>query len=163
MLVATTFAGLMSGFFYAYSCSVMPGLSRLDDYPFISAMQSINRAIQNPVFFTGFFGVLILLPLVTYLKYSSPASPVFWYLLCATVIYVTGVFLVTVVGNIPRNNALAKIDLPGATKELLSTRRKIFETKWNTLNIIRTVCATLAFIFALIACLKCYEHSTIIK
>ena len=156
LLLATICAGLMSGLFYSYSCSVMPGLSRLDDYQYISAMQSINRAIQNPVFFISFFGVLILLPLVTYLKYTQPVSAVFWYLLTATVIYFIGSFLVTAIGNIPLNNSLDKFDLAKATKESLAIQRKLFEPKWAVLNNIRTVSSLLAFIFSLLACLKSY-------
>lgn len=156
LLGATLCLGLMSGLFYAYSCSVMPALKRLDDYQFVSAMQSINRAIQNPVFFISFFGVLLLLPIVTYLKYTKPVPNVFWYLLTASIIYFVGTFLVTAIGNIPLNNALDAFDLTNASKESLRTTRQLFETKWVNLNNIRTASAILAFIFALLACLKSY-------
>lgn len=157
LLAATICLGLMAGLFYAYSCSVMPGLSRLQDQQYISAMQSINRAIQNPVFFMSFFGVLILLPITTYLKYSQPISTVFWYILAATIIYLAGAFLVTIFGNIPLNNTLDRFDLMKASEESIKAQREIFETKWNTLNNIRTLASFLSFICALVACLKNYE------
>ena len=159
LLVATICVGLMSGLFYSYSCSVMPGLNRLDDYQYISAMQSINRAIQNPLFFIVFFGVLVTLPIATYLKYAQPISAAFWFLLAATVIYFTGSFLVTAIGNIPLNNSLDKFDITVATKESISDQRQLFETKWNNLNLIRTVCSLLAFICSLLAFLKSYENN----
>lgn len=75
VLAATAIlTALVAGLFYAYSCSVSPGLGRLPDAGYLSAMQSINRAIQNPVFFISFLGCLILLPLSTYLHYSSPVT-----------------------------------------------------------------------------------------
>ncbi len=163
LLGATIFAGLMSGLFYSYSCSVMPGLNRLDDFQYVSAMQAINRAIQNPVFFISFFGVLIFLPVAAYLNYAQPVTAVFWYLLAATVIYFIGSFLVSVVGNIPLNNSLDKFDLASTTKESLHAQRKIFETRWTNLNTIRTVSSLLAFILSLLACLKCYENNAAFK
>jgi uncharacterized membrane protein len=150
----------MSGLFYSYSFSVTPGLGRLPDDQYILAMQLINRAIQNPIFFISFFGVLILLPIVTYLKYSQPISIVFWFLLAATIIYFTGAFLVTAIGNIPLNNSLEKFDLTKATKESISAQRAIFEKKWNNLNLVRTVSSLLAFICTLLACLTSYGNQT---
>jgi uncharacterized membrane protein len=137
----------------------MPGLHRLDDNQFISAMQSINRAIQNPVFFIAFFGVLITLPIATYLSYRQPLSATFWFLLAATAIYFIGTFLVTAIGNIPLNNALDKFDLAAATKESLSHQRQVFEARWNNLNLVRTVCSFLSFFCTLLAVLKCCEKN----
>jgi uncharacterized membrane protein len=157
---ATLCLGLMSGLFYAYACSVMPALKRLDDFQFISAMQSINRAIQNPIFFISFFGVLIFLPIATYLNYTKPVSIIFWYLVVASIIYFTGSFLVTVIGNIPLNNSLDEFELTTASKDSLRTTRQLFETKWTRLNNIRTASSILAFIFALLACIKSYAGNT---
>ena len=154
LIIAIVCVGLMSGLFFSYTCSVMPGLSRLDDFQYLSSLQSINRAIQNPVFFIVFFGVLITLPIATYLKYSQPVSASFWFLLAATIIYYLGAFLVTAIGNIPLNNSLDRIELATATKESLLSQRKIFEGKWTSLNLIRTVCSLLSFICSLLAFLS---------
>lgn len=160
LLIATSCAGLMAGLFFSFSFSVMPGLSRLDDYQYLSTMQSINRAILNPVFFTVFFGVLIALPLATYFTYASQLSTVsFWLLLAATLIYGIGVFLVTVIGNIPINEGLDAVTLAEATKETLSSHRQLFETRWVTLNLVRTGCSLVAFICSLLAFLSRYEKS----
>jgi len=159
LIIATVCVGLMSGLFYSYSCSVMPGLSRLDDYQYLSALQSINRAIQNPVFFIVFFVVLITLPIATYLKYTPPIAAAFWLLIAATLLYFVGAFLVTAIGNIPLNNALDKFDLAAASKESLRNQRLLFETKWTNLNLIRTICSLLSFICSLLAFLSSYEKN----
>lgn len=160
LLIATICVGLMAGLFFAYSFSVMPGLSRLDDYQYLSSMQSINRAILNPVFFAVFFGVLIALPLATYFAYAAqPGTTAFWLLLAAILIYGVGVFLVTVMGNIPINEALDVVDLSGATKETLNSHRQLFETRWVPLNFVRTACSLAAFICTLLAFLSRYQKN----
>ena len=154
LLGAATFVGLMAGLFYSYSCSVTIGLSKLPDDQYIAAMQSINRSIQNPVFFISFFGALILPPIATYLNYSQKSSTVFWLLLTATIIYLAGSFGVTAFGNIPLNNALESFNLSAASKEAISIQRVNFEPGWNTLNTIRTISAIISFILILLACLN---------
>ena len=72
LVITATMTALMAGLFYAWSCSVMLGFARLPDREFVSAMQSTNRAIQNLVFFTAFFGAPILLPLSVFLHYGQP-------------------------------------------------------------------------------------------
>lgn len=155
LLIFTTMSvGLMAGLFFSFTSAVMPGLSQLGDADFIMAMKAINRSIQNPVFFIVFFGALISLPVSTFLKYSAPPTVVFWMLLAATIIYLAGVFGVTAAGNIPLNNALDKFNVVEATKEALQLQRTTFETRWNQLNTIRTICSIASFILIVIAWLS---------
>ena len=72
LVVTATCTALIAGLLYAYSCSVIPGLKSLPDAEYIVTMQSINKAIQNPVFFISFMGTLVLLPITTYMNYSQP-------------------------------------------------------------------------------------------
>ena len=152
VLTATTTA-LMAGLFYAFSCSVNLGLARLSNAEYISAMQSINRAIQNPIFFAAFLSAPILLPISTFLHYEQPLPVRFRYLLAATIIYLIGTFGVTMFGNVPLNNALDRFDLESAAEAEIALQRTNFETRWNNLNTIRTVSSTLAVILVAIACL----------
>jgi uncharacterized membrane protein len=46
-------------------------LGQLSDVSYLSAMQAINKAIINPVFFLSFMGTLFLLPVSTYMHYGS--------------------------------------------------------------------------------------------
>jgi uncharacterized membrane protein len=143
----------MAGLFYSYSCSVVLGLALLPDAEYIAAMQSINRAIQNPVFFICFIGTLLLLPASAYLNYSQSAPVPFWLLLTAAILYVTGVIGVTAFGNVPLNNALDKFNLLTASKENISLQRTIFETRWNNLNTIRTISSILSLVLVIITCI----------
>lgn len=154
LAAATLCTGLMAGLFFSFSCSVMPALKGVPDKEFITTMQSINRAIQNPVFFIVFFGCLLLLPASAYLNYSSTAPPVFRLALAATVIYFIGVFGVTVFGNIPLNNALDKFNMDGASAEMITQQRVAFEARWKSLNTIRTASSILSFALLILACIN---------
>jgi uncharacterized membrane protein len=52
---------LVTGLYFGYSVSVNWGLHRLNNSEYVKAMQSINAAVQNPIFFISFFGPLLLL------------------------------------------------------------------------------------------------------
>ncbi|GAB4024443.1 anthrone oxygenase family protein [Spirosoma koreense] len=145
---------LIAGLFYGYLCSVNPGLNRLPDLMYLSAMQSINRAILNPVFFLSFVGALVLLPLSAWLQYSQPMPVRVWLLLGASVLYVTGVFGVTVFGNVPLNEALDAVDLETASVPELATHRTAFEGPWNKLHTIRTLASILTSMLVIAACLS---------
>ena len=146
-------SALMAGLFYAYSFSVSPDLGRLSDAEYIRSMQHINRAILNPVFFMGFIGSLLLLPLSTYLQYSQPLSVRFWCLAAATLVYAVGVFGVTVAVNVPLNEALDAFNTQSASLSEITARRLSFEPRWNTFNNVRTFCAIAATALVAVGCI----------
>ncbi|MBC7919850.1 MAG: DUF1772 domain-containing protein [Ferruginibacter sp.] len=150
---ATTTA-LIAGLFYAYSCSVNPGLNRLSDTAYLTAMQSINRAILNPVFFAVFSGAALLLPLSTYVHFAQPAPERFWFLLAATIVYLVGAVGVTIVGNVPLNEILDAFNLQSASVSEIAAQRIAFEVPWNRLHTVRTIASTLAIILVITACLR---------
>ena len=144
---------LIAGLLYAYSCSVNPGLNRLPDASYLAAMQAINRAIQNPVFFLSFLGTLVLLPLSTWLQYSQAGSTRFWLLLLASIVYGIGVFGVTAVGNVPLNETLNAVDLANGSSTELANLRSAFEQPWNRLHSLRTVASMATLVLVIAACL----------
>ena len=103
--------GLIAGLLYGYDCSIIKGFRNLTDREYLGAFQSINRAILNPYFFLSFMGSLLVLPVVTWLSYKAATPNSFYLLLAATVVYVIGVFGVTMFGNVPLNNQLDQFDL----------------------------------------------------
>lgn len=164
LLAITTFCtALMAGLFYSYSCSVMLGLRTLTDVQFIESMQAINKAIQNPLFFLVFFGTLILLPANAYFHYSHFATTRFRLFLVAFVIYVAGVFCVTVFGNVPMNNGLERFQVSSASAETMHLCRVDFEGQWNRLNTIRTISSMFSVIFMIIGCINSTGGVTLTK
>ncbi len=159
ILVSTAICtALMAGLFYSYTCSVVPGLKMLSNAEYLAAMQSINKAIQNPIFFLCFFGILLLLPICTYVHFSTPATPRFWFILSAAIVYFAGVFSVTIFGNIPLNNALEKFNLLNATTESIALQRSLYENKWNTLNTIRTISSFASLVLIIFACINANKN-----
>ncbi len=144
LLLSTVSTALIGGLFYAYSCSVIPGLTRLSDLSFLQAMQSINRAILNPLFFASFMGTLIFLPISVWFFKDNPT--VFYLLLAAALLYFGGVFLVTVIGNVPLNDLLDGTDLTKLDTAGLSALRNKFEPSWNLFHRIRTIASFICIV-----------------
>jgi uncharacterized membrane protein len=151
-------SALMAGLFYSFTCSVSVGLKLLPNAEYLAAMQAINKAIQNPLFFICFFGILVLLPLCTYLQFSAPANSQFWLILFASIIYFVGVFATTIFGNIPLNNALEKFSLLNASTDAINLQRSLFETKWNSFNTIRTISSVASLALIIIACINANKN-----
>ncbi|GAB3696608.1 DUF1772 domain-containing protein [Spirosoma flavus] len=151
---AATTTALVAGLFYAYSCSVNPGLHQLPDAAYLSAMQSINRAILNPVFFFSFLGTPLLLPLTTWQQFSQPVTLRFWLLLAATFVYMIGVFGITMFCNVPLNNALDAFSMENASAAELGAQRSGFEMPWNRWHAIRTIASIVTLLLVLGACLS---------
>jgi uncharacterized membrane protein len=153
LLIAAFTTALIAGLFYSYSCSVNAGLGKLPDAGYLAAMQSINREILNPLFFMSFMGTLIFLPVGTWLQYSNPVSTRFYLMLAATLVYAIGTFGVTILGNVPLNNALDGFQLQSSSPDLLHQQRELFEKPWNRLHSIRTIANAIALILVLVACI----------
>jgi uncharacterized membrane protein len=146
VLIAVTFCtalgcGLMAGVFFAFSTFVMRALSRLPAAQGIAAMQSINVLAMTPLFMTTLFGTAaacLVLAAAALLDWQQPGAA---YLLTGSIAYVVGTILVTIVFNVPRNNALAVADSTSADGAGLWGD---YVTSWTAWNHVRTVSGLLA-------------------
>lgn len=155
LFITAFLLALVAGLFYAYTISVNLGLGRLSDAEYLRAMQSINRAILNPWFFASFIGSLLMLPFSTWVSFKvNGYDPSFYLLLTAAILYVVGVFGVTVFGNVPLNEALDKFDISTGTLQEIKNRRMMFEIPWNKMNLIRTLATVLSLAALLAAIIK---------
>src|SRR5882757_226075 len=117
--VAALGAGLMAGIFFAFSVFMMTALGRLPPPAGIAAMQSINAAILNPLFFVVFFGTAALCLLAAVAAIVEWPLPEAFYLIAGSVLYLVGALLVTVRSNVPLNLALGRGDAQSAESTLL--------------------------------------------
>ncbi|GGD93962.1 anthrone oxygenase family protein [Paenibacillus nasutitermitis] len=142
-------SGLAAGLFFAFSSFVMNALGRLPSQQGIAAMQSINITVLNPLFSLVFFGTASLCAgfiITSFFRWDQPGMG---YLLAGSLIYLIGSFLVTIVFNVPLNDALALVEPGSAEGANLWTR---YLTVWTTWNHIRTAASLVAlalFIYAL--------------
>ncbi|MGY0023220.1 DUF1772 domain-containing protein [Streptomyces sp. cg35] len=101
--------GVTAGVFVAFSTFVMRGLGALPPARGIAAMNAINTAAVNPAFMVVFLGAAVLcavIAVVTFVLWPDEGTTE---LLIGCVLYLVGAFGVTVVANIPRNEALARL------------------------------------------------------
>jgi len=142
LVAATLMTGLMAGLFYAYSCSVMPGLGRTDDRSFVGAMQAINVAILNGWFALIFGGALLLTATTAALHLAGAGRSALPWIFAALVLYLVTLGI-TMRVNVPLNDQLQAA--PSETADGLRLARASFEDVWNRWNLVRTVTNTGAF------------------
>ena len=140
-LISALGSGLMAGFFFAFSVSVMTALGRLPPAQGIAAMRSINVVVINPVFLIAFFGTAVACVAVAISALSTWHRPGAAYLLAGGLLYLVGSFLVTIAFNVPRNNALAAVDPASADGAALWAS---YLTAWTAWNHVRTAAALAA-------------------
>jgi len=140
---------LSTGFFFAWSVSVILGTKKVGHLTYLETMQSINREILNPLFFIVFFGSLIALGITTYLQFNN--KTVFVLVLASTIIYLIGTFGVTAFGNVPLNNELEALTITNLKAIELKNFRIYYECAWNHYHGIRTISSMVSFILLLIS------------
>jgi uncharacterized membrane protein len=148
-LLSATGAGLVAGIFFAFSAFVMTALGRLSASNGISAMQSINVAVLNPVFFSVFFGtgaVSLALAIAALFRWSAPGA---LYLLVGALLYVVGCVLVTVMFNVPLNNKLKAVNPESSDGASLWSAYLTTWTAWNTVRTVASLAASVLFILAI--------------
>lgn len=142
----------MAGIFFAFSNFVMQALARIPAAQGMRAMQAINRTVLNRLFLSLFLGtalLCLLLALVALLCWSGTLSPL---LLGGSALYLLGNFVVTAACNVPRNEALARID---AAAPDAAAHWRTYLREWTRWNHVRTVTAlAAAAAFTLVLCWK---------
>ncbi|MEP2668555.1 MAG: anthrone oxygenase family protein [Cyclobacteriaceae bacterium] len=152
LLGAVVLTGLSAGFFYAWSVSVIPGTQKITDASYLETMQSINSAILNPAFFSVFFGSILFLIAASAFEFNH-GMVAFWLMFSATFMYLIGTLCVTGLGNVPLNDQLDALNLSELATTQMKEFRNFYETKWNYLHQIRTVCAVISFLLATLSIL----------
>jgi uncharacterized membrane protein len=137
-------SALAAGFFYAYSVSVMPGLTAAGDpLAAVRAMQGINAVIRTPVFAFTFFGALAFPLLAAVAATAAGLRAVAALALADAFAYGLGVFVVTFTINVPMNDTLAAVQ-PTAAEQAGEVWRG-YAGPWTAWNHLRTAASILSF------------------
>jgi uncharacterized membrane protein len=147
-LFAALGSGLVGGVFFAFSSFVMKALERITPGSGIAAMQSINVAVINPSFVSVFLGTTtasVVLVLVAVWRWRAPGTEC---MLLGGCFYLAGTFLVTLMFNIPRNEALVLVD--SSSPEADAAWRE-YVGGWKRWNHVRTIAALAAAVYLTIA------------
>ncbi|KAM3094380.1 DUF1772 domain-containing protein [Phormidesmis sp. 146-12] len=140
-LLAALGCGLIAGVFFAFSTFVMKALAQQPTAQGIAAMQSINITVINPWFMTAFLGtsvVCLILMVFSFLRWQQPGTA---FLLTNAVLYLIGCFGVTIMFNVPLNDALA-IANPNSPEGANLWARYL--TNWTFWNHVRAIAAFIA-------------------
>jgi len=117
--------------FYAFSTFVVAALGRLPAAQGIAAMQSINVVVLNASFLGVFIGTAVACAVMAALALAAASWPVALLRLAGALLYGVGTFGVTIVRNVPLNEALARAAPDSAEGAQLWARYRIDWTFWN--------------------------------
>ncbi|MDT4875722.1 hypothetical protein FQZ97_1111130 [compost metagenome] len=135
----------MAGLFFVFSVCIMQALSRLPAEQGIGAMNAINAVIQNPLFLSVFLGTALLgLALVVAAFVWGGDGSMF--LAAGGIVYVAGVLIVTIVFNVPMNDALAAATSGQAATEIWQQRYLTDWVRWNHVRTLSSIGALALFI-----------------
>ena len=141
--------GLMGGVYFAFSAFVMTALGRLDQSAGIAAMNAINVDIVRSLFMPLFLGTTVAgvaLAVMGALRFSEAGAAG---MIAGGGLYVIGMFVVTVVFNVPLNDALAAVQpsSPEAGAVWMAYLKDwVF---WNHVRTVASVVASALFVAAL--------------
>ncbi len=133
---------LVAGVFLAFSDFIMRSLAITGGSGGVEAMQAINREVFRWVFMTLFLGMAAMSVLIGGYAWIGLDGPASLLILSAALIYLVGCFGVTVVFNVPMNQALAGMELSSeATRDYwLQT----YVPRWTFWNSVRTAAAAVS-------------------
>ncbi|MEW6270251.1 MAG: anthrone oxygenase family protein [Thermodesulfobacteriota bacterium] len=150
-LAAALGAGVIGGVFFAFSSFVMKALARLPDAHGMTAMQAVNVTVLNRSFLGTFLGtgvVCVLTAIAAVLRWHEPGAGL---LLAGSVLYLAGTLGVTVLFNVPRNEALAVVEPEDPNGAALWAGYVESWTFWNHVRTGASIGAAAAFTLALCA------------
>ena len=143
--------GLIAGLYFAFSTFIMTAFDRIGQAHGVAAMNAINSTILGSLFMQLFFGTTIAAAALAVLAVVRWGEPGTAFMLAGGAIYVAGMFLITVIFNVPLNNELARADPAHADTAQVWARYLKDWTVWNHVRTIASTAASALFIAALLA------------
>ena len=126
----------------------MAALRRISPASGISAMQSVNVVVLNPVFLGTFFGTSALSLVLAVSALMNWAEPGAFDLLVGSLLYLIGSILVTMICNVPLNDRLAAVKPESAEGNAVWTHYLSVWTAWNHVRTVASLAAMACFILA---------------
>lgn len=148
-LIAALGSGLIAGTFFIFSVAVMHALGQVPVPEGMRAMQSINVVILNPIFLGVFLGTAVLSLAVTILAFVNWTMPSSDYLIAGATLYLIGSLLVTIIFNVPMNDALAAADPATVEGQKLWADYLSNWTFWNHVRTAASLAASAGFVIGL--------------
>lgn len=129
-------SGVMAGVYFTFSTFIMRAFDSLEPPQAVAAMNAINTTILRSLFMPLFFGssiVSVLLMVAAGMNWKEAGAGLG---LLAGLIYFIGMFVFTVLFNVPLNNVLGRV-VPG-TPDSVELWPHYLKT-WTNRNHLRTI------------------------
>jgi uncharacterized membrane protein len=140
---------MVGGVFLAFSDFIMRALSLTSGQGGVEAMQTINREVFRWVFMALFLGLAPVSLLIAAYGAFVIGHGAGVLMMLAGLMYFLGCFGVTVVCNVPMNNALAGMETSATETRVYWTRTYL--PRWTFWNTVRTIACGLSAAMLLFA------------
>lgn len=144
-------AALVGGVFQSFSDFVMRGLLQGSAATGVESMQGINRTVFRSVFLMTFFLLVPATLAMAYVALTGFDGAAQKLIVFGAVVYITLVFGVTIIGNVPMNERLAKLSANSAEAAAYWRTYGRAWTRWNHLRTIGSVTTSGSYLFAMLA------------
>ena len=132
-------SGLVAGIYFAFSAFIMQAFGKLEISQSVAAMNAINETILRSLFMPLFFGstlVSVMLMILALIHWGDAGAGL---LLLAGMVYFVGMFVCTVIFNVPLNNLLAKLNEDSTHADAVWSRYLKTWTQWNHLRTVSSL------------------------
>ncbi|WP_176051060.1 anthrone oxygenase family protein [Burkholderia sp. BCC1644] len=143
--------GLMAGVYFAFSTFVMTSLGRIAPQAGAAAMKAINVDIVRSPFMPLFLGTTLMALALVVIALFDRDRPGAMAAAAGGVLYVFGMFAVTMAVNVPLNDALAAAD-PATAQGVAQWTRYVHDwTMWNHVRTVASAAACVCFVAGIAA------------
>ncbi|MFQ5469708.1 MAG: DUF1772 domain-containing protein [Gammaproteobacteria bacterium] len=132
-------SGLIAGVYFAFSGFIMRAFGEIDATHAIASMNSINETILRSSFMPLFFGssiISVLLMIFAFFHWGEARAAL---MLLGGAVYFIGMFVCTVLFNVPLNNSLARVDSYNSNAQQVWSHYLSAWTKWNHLRTVSSL------------------------
>jgi len=146
-LVSVFFTGLFTGLMFTFIVVIQRMLAPLSASDYTRTMQSLIHGADDPPIVPAVVVIGMVAPLVTLVKLRHARRSTVWKLtFWGWLIFVVGVFGITIGINAPINNQIVKWPVQSPPADWMALR-----DRWNGLNWIRTPASGLSFVLFMLS------------
>ena len=146
-LFSVYFTGLFTGLMFTFLIVIQRMLAPLSASDYTRIMQSLIHGADDPPIVPAIVVIGMIAPLVTLISLRHARRSTVWKLtFWGWLIFVVGVFLITVGINAPINNQIVKWPVESPPPNWMELR-----DRWNGLNYLRTPASGLSFLLFLLS------------
>lgn len=140
--ISTIACGLVAGVFLTFSDFVMRSLDVAKTSAGVEVMQVINREVFKSVFITLLLGWSVISALMFVYAWINLVGVAAQLVMVGSAVYVIGVFVVSMVFNVPMNNRLDVLQFSGS--EAASYWNATYMPRWTFWNYIRAISSAIS-------------------